>query len=210
MAEAKAFSSQDGMAMRWLLAEGFQIGWISGRDSPATVERAKNLGVTYVYQHHLEKLGPYAEILAKSGATDEQVCYLGDDLPDAPVMKRAGLAIDAVNAYQRSASLKAAIELDVFTAIGAGSSTAAALAKRCKVAERGARILCDYLTIQGFLSKKGDAYGLTPDSAVFLDKRSPAYIGSSVDFLLSDHLTSGFRNLADAVRKGGAASELGS
>ena len=98
MAEAKAFTSQDGMAMRWLLEYGIQIGWISGRDSPATVERAKNLGVTYVYQRHLEKLIPYAEILQKSGLTDQQVCYIGDDLPDAPVMRRAGLAVAVANA----------------------------------------------------------------------------------------------------------------
>jgi len=98
MAETKGFSSQDGMAMRWLMETGIQIGWISGRDSPATVERARNLGVTYVYQNHLEKLGPYAEIKEKSGATDAQVCYIGDDLPDTPIMLRAGFAVAPANA----------------------------------------------------------------------------------------------------------------
>jgi 3-deoxy-D-manno-octulosonate 8-phosphate phosphatase (KDO 8-P phosphatase) len=98
MAETKGFSSQDGMAMRWLLDAGLQIGWISGRDSPATVERARNLGITYVYQNHLEKLGPYSEIKAKSGVTDEQVCYIGDDLPDAPIMLRAGFSVAPANA----------------------------------------------------------------------------------------------------------------
>ncbi len=98
MAETKGFSSQDGMAMRWLMESGMQIGWISGRDSPATVERARNLGITYVYQNHLEKLGPYAEIKAKSGATDAQVCYIGDDLPDTPIMLRAGFAVAPANA----------------------------------------------------------------------------------------------------------------
>jgi 3-deoxy-D-manno-octulosonate 8-phosphate phosphatase (KDO 8-P phosphatase) len=98
MAETKGFSSQDGMAMRWLMETGVQIGWISGRDSPATVERARNLGVTYVYQNFLEKLGPYAEIKEKSGAADAQVCYIGDDLPDTPIMLRAGFAVAPANA----------------------------------------------------------------------------------------------------------------
>ena len=98
MAETKGFGSQDGMAMRWLMETGVQVGWISGRDSPATVERARNLGVTYVYQNFLEKLGPYAEIKEKSGATDAQVCYIGDDLPDTPIMLRAGFAVAPANA----------------------------------------------------------------------------------------------------------------
>ena len=98
MAETKGFSSQDGMAFRWLLGAGVQVGWISGRDSPATVERAQMLGVNYIYQNHLEKLGPYAEIKQKSGATDEQVCYIGDDPPDAPILLRAGFAVAPANA----------------------------------------------------------------------------------------------------------------
>ncbi len=96
--ETKGFSSQDGMSMRWLQSAGIEIGWISGRDSPATVTRAKMLGVKYLYQNHLEKLVPYAEILKQSGATDAEVCYIGDDLPDAPVMLRAGFAVAVENA----------------------------------------------------------------------------------------------------------------
>src|SRR6266478_4567964 len=96
--ETKGFSSQDGMAIRWLEAAGIDVGWISGRDSPATVTRANMLGVKYLYQNHLEKLGPYAEILAQSGCSDAEVCYLGDDLPDAPIMLRAGFAVAPHNA----------------------------------------------------------------------------------------------------------------
>ena len=96
--ETKGFSSQDGMAVRWLIAAGIDMGWISGRDSPATVTRAKMLGVKYLYQGHLEKLIPYAEVLAQSGLKDENVCYLGDDLPDAPIMLRAGFAVSPANA----------------------------------------------------------------------------------------------------------------
>ena len=115
------------------------------------------------------------------------------------------LFFDTVNAYQRSEALKAAIELDIFTAIGAGHETAAAIAAHCQVAERGARILCDYLTVIGFLTKQDSRYQLTPDTAAFLDRRSPAYLGGATEFLLSPMLMEGFQQTAAAVRKGGTA-----
>jgi 2-polyprenyl-3-methyl-5-hydroxy-6-metoxy-1,4-benzoquinol methylase len=110
---------------------------------------------------------------------------------------------DTVNAYQRPAAIKAAVELDLFTTLGEGQRSAAELAPRCEASERGVRILCDYLVIIGFLTKEGGRYGLTPDSAVFLDRRSPAYLGGTLEFLLSPALVGGFDNLAAAVRKGG-------
>jgi len=113
------------------------------------------------------------------------------------------LFFETINAYQRTAAIRAAIELGVFTAIGKGHSTVAAIAAQCKAAERGTRILCDFLTVAGFLTKSGSSYALTPDSAVFLDKSSPAYLGDSMRFLLSPHLTDAFKDLAATVRKGG-------
>ncbi len=113
------------------------------------------------------------------------------------------LFFQTINAYQRSEALKAAIELEVFTAIGEGNSTAADIAKRCNASERGIRILCDFLCIMGFLTKDGDRYSLTPDSAMFLDSRSPAYLGGAIEFIASSDLTDAFKNFADAVRKGG-------
>jgi hypothetical protein len=113
------------------------------------------------------------------------------------------LFFQTINAYQRTEALKAAIELEAFTAIGEGNSTAREIAKRCETSERGMRILCDFLVIMGFLNKEGDRYGLTQDSAIFLDKRSPAYLGGSIDFISSPVLTDGFKNFAEAVRKGG-------
>jgi ubiquinone/menaquinone biosynthesis C-methylase UbiE len=95
--------------------------------------------------------------------------------------------------------------LEIFTAIAEGNQTAADIAKRVSAAERGVRILCDNLCIMGFLTKSGDQYQLTPDSAFFLDKRSRAYIGGAVEFLLTPMLTAGFQSLTDAVRKGGTA-----
>ena len=115
------------------------------------------------------------------------------------------LFFQTVNAHQRTEALKAAVELEVFTAIGEGNQTAADIAKRVSAAERGVRILCDNLCIMGFLTKSGDEYQLTPDSAFFLDKRSRAYIGGAVEFLLTPMLTAGFESLTEAVRKGGTA-----
>src|SRR5829696_2314334 len=85
------------------------------------------------------------------------------------------LFFETINAYQRSAALKGAIDIELFTAVAGGSDTVPALAKRVGAAERGVRILADYLVILGFLTKAGERYALTPDAAVFLDKRSPAY-----------------------------------
>jgi len=119
------------------------------------------------------------------------------------------LFFQTVNAYQRTAAIKAALELDVFTAIGEGARTARELAARCETAERGMRILCDYLVVMGFLTKEGGSYGLTQDSAVFLDRRSQAYMGGVTEFMLSPVLTGGFEDLAAVVRRGTTAMPEG-
>lgn len=103
------------------------------------------------------------------------------------------MVFDTINAYQRTAALRAAIELDLFTAIGSGINSSPALAAHASASERGVRVLCDYLTVIGFLSKAQTEYCLTRDSAVFLDKRSPAYLGGAIGFLLSPSLTSPVR-----------------
>lgn len=114
------------------------------------------------------------------------------------------LFFQTMNAYQQTQALKAAIELEVFTSIGEGNSTAAEIAVRCKTAERGMRILCDFLCIMRFLTKDHNRYSLTPDSAMFLDKRSPAYLGAATEFISTDQLIDNFKNLADVVRNGGS------
>ena len=112
---------------------------------------------------------------------------------------------DTLNAYQQTAALKSGIELDVFTAIGAGLETAAAIAAHCRASERGIRILCDYLTILGFLRKENQRYALSPDAAMFLDRRSPACMASLIGFVSQPYLTENFRDLTAVVRKGGTA-----
>lgn len=119
------------------------------------------------------------------------------------------LFFQTINAYQRTEALKAAVELDVFTAIGEGNTTADKIAQRCDASERGTRILCDFLTIMGFLNKDQKGYSLTQDSAIFLDKRSPAYLGGTIEFMATEKLTGNFKNFAEAVRKGGSTDEEG-
>jgi SAM-dependent methyltransferase len=99
--------------------------------------------------------------------------------------------------------LRGAIELDLFTAIGEGAATAADLAPKIKASERGVRILCDYLAVAGLLTKTGDHYALTPDSATFLDRRSPACMSSAVQFLNAPAMTECYSDIAALVRKGG-------
>jgi hypothetical protein len=78
-----------------------------------------------------------------------------------------------VNSYQLTEAIKSAIELDVFTAVSEGNTTTETIAKHCHATERGMRILCDFLTIHNFMTKRGAAYSLTADSALFLNQRSP-------------------------------------
>jgi 2-polyprenyl-3-methyl-5-hydroxy-6-metoxy-1,4-benzoquinol methylase len=114
-----------------------------------------------------------------------------------------------LTAFQSSAALKAAIELDIFTAIAEGADRASAIAQRVKAAERGVRILCDYLTIQGFLTKTDERFALTQESAIFLDRHSPAYMGTLASFLASEAHKRNFDALAESVRKGGTAVAQG-
>ena len=112
---------------------------------------------------------------------------------------------NTINAYEQTEAMKAAVELELFTAIAEGNNTAETIAKRCKAALRGVRILCDFLTIHGFLRKEGPQYTLAPDSALFLNQHSPAYVGNAIGFLLTPRLREGHARLTEAVRRGGTA-----
>jgi 3-deoxy-D-manno-octulosonate 8-phosphate phosphatase (KDO 8-P phosphatase) len=96
--EVKMFDSQDGIALQWLYQAGIQTGLISGRDSEATRERARSSHMAYCYMGNTEKLPIFQEILAHSGLAAEQIAYIGDDLTDAILMKRVGLAVAVANA----------------------------------------------------------------------------------------------------------------
>ncbi len=113
------------------------------------------------------------------------------------------LIFDTLNGYQRTAALRGAIELDLFTAIAEGNVTAKAISSRIQASEKGTRVLCDFLTVTGFLTKQDNAYGLTQESAAFLNRHSPAYMGSIGKFLGNPELTAAFNDMAAMVRKGG-------
>lgn len=105
--------------------------------------------------------------------------------------------------FHMTAAIKAAIELSIFTQIAKGNKTSPAIASATGSAERGIRILCDTLTVVGFLSKQGNEYALADDSALFLDENSPAYLGNMIDFILSPVQRRGFDDLTNAVKQGG-------
>lgn len=112
------------------------------------------------------------------------------------------LIFETLNAYQRTAALKAAIALDLFTAIGAGAHSVQEIAARCNASERGIRMICDYLVVLGLLTKHQATYGLTPDSAKLLDRRSQSCIASTLGFLALPAMTDAFKDFAAVVRAG--------
>lgn len=106
--------------------------------------------------------------------------------------------------FQQSAAFRAAVDVELFTKIAEGNHTAADIAKACGAAERGIRILADVFTVHGFLTKNGNEYNLTEMAATFLDKDQPTYLGSVVDFIMSEGQMRGFSDLTNAVRNGGS------
>jgi len=113
------------------------------------------------------------------------------------------LFFETVNAFHKTEALKTAIELGLFTAIAQGQQKAEDIAATCNASARGTRILCDFLVVNGFLTKAANRYAMTRDSAVFLDQRSPAYLGSALRFLLLPSTIEDYRHLTEAVRTGG-------
>src|SRR3984957_2735619 len=115
-----------------------------------------------------------------------------------------GIVFDTLQAFQRSVALRGAIDLDLFTAIADGNKSLSAIAAHIKASEKGTRILCDYLTMLGFLVKQGGEYSLTPDSAAFLNRHSPAYMGTMAKFLMNPQIAGLLDDMAGVIRHGGA------
>ncbi|MEN6603458.1 MAG: methyltransferase dimerization domain-containing protein [Bryobacteraceae bacterium] len=112
------------------------------------------------------------------------------------------LVFETLTAYQRTAALRAAIELGLFHALGEGPGDVTSLARACSASERGIRILCDYLTVIGLVAKQDGRYSHTPTSALFLDPRSPNCVASTAKFLGNPDIVQPALNLADIVRDG--------
>lgn len=114
--------------------------------------------------------------------------------------------LDEFRAFERTLALRTAIEMDLFTRIGGGANTIRALSAASGSSERGLRVLCDYLTVQGHLLKRGARYSLTLNARLYLTKASPAYFGSAVKFLASDATVAAFCRLRQTVELGNASS----
>jgi SAM-dependent methyltransferase len=123
-----------------------------------------------------------------------------ENSPEVPL--NPSLVLDMLHAHQRTSALKAAIDLDVFRAIGEGPGDVVSIARHCSASERGIRILCDFLTIHGMLLKEDSRYRHTPTSAAFLDPRSPMSLASIAQFLSNPSLREPYEKLADVVRTG--------
>ena len=120
-----------------------------------------------------------------------------DDGPLTP-----GLVFEMLQAHQRTAALKAAIDLDLFRPIGDGPGDVASVARHCHASERGIRILCDFLVINGVLAKDDGRYRHTATSAAFLDPRSPSCLASIAQFLGNQAMRQPYDHLAEIVRSG--------
>jgi 3-deoxy-D-manno-octulosonate 8-phosphate phosphatase (KDO 8-P phosphatase) len=96
--ETKGFDSQDGIALRWLQTLDIKTGVISGRESPATAGRASQVGMTWVFQGHIEKIPLFEQVVREANVTPDQIAYVGDDLTDVVLFRRAGLGIATANA----------------------------------------------------------------------------------------------------------------
>ena len=100
LVETKAFHSRDGLGFRIAHQAGLKTGFISGRSSPTVEHRAKELGVHFLKQDARAKLEPYQEILKEARLENEDVCYLGDDIVDLPVLTRVGLAVGVAGGHE--------------------------------------------------------------------------------------------------------------
>ncbi len=96
--EIKGFSAYDGAGLKLARAAGLRTGLITGRESSAVAQRARECEIEFVFQGRATKLSAYEEILRATGASDREVAYIGDDLPDLPLLQRAGLAVAVANA----------------------------------------------------------------------------------------------------------------
>lgn len=91
--EIKTFDAHDGQGLALARTAGIRTGVITGRESAALRRRARELDIEFVYEKQPTKTGAYEEILKKTGVAESEVAFLGDDLPDLPVMQRVGLAV---------------------------------------------------------------------------------------------------------------------
>lgn len=91
--ELKGFHIHDGMGIKLLHKAGIEVAIISGKNSEPVARRLQDLQVEHVFLGHTDKLPIYESLKQKLGLPDEQIAYVGDDLPDLPLLRRTGLSI---------------------------------------------------------------------------------------------------------------------
>jgi 3-deoxy-D-manno-octulosonate 8-phosphate phosphatase (KDO 8-P phosphatase) len=91
--EIKTFDAHDGQGLTLAHTAGLRTGCITGRESAALQRRANEMKMEFIYMKQALKMPAYEEILRKAGVSDSAVGYVGDDLPDIPLLRRVGLAI---------------------------------------------------------------------------------------------------------------------
>jgi 3-deoxy-D-manno-octulosonate 8-phosphate phosphatase (KDO 8-P phosphatase) len=104
--EIKNFDAHDGQGLTLANTAGIRTGCITGRESPALLRRANEMKMEFIYMKQPTKIPAYEEILKKAGVPESAVAFVGDDLPDLPVMRRVGLAVavgDAVPEMKKAA-----------------------------------------------------------------------------------------------------------
>jgi 3-deoxy-D-manno-octulosonate 8-phosphate phosphatase (KDO 8-P phosphatase) len=97
--EYKTFNSLDGHGIRMMLENGIEVAVITGRKSGIVEHRMRDLGVTQIYQGYRDKLPAFEKLLQDTGLAPDQIAYIGDDLPDLPVMQRVGFAVAVQSAH---------------------------------------------------------------------------------------------------------------
>lgn len=96
--EYKDFHVHDGLGLKLLQQGGIEVAIITAKHSDIVMKRMSDLGVKYLYQGQADKIPAYDDLKQKLQLKDNEISYMGDDLPDLPVMKRVGLSITAANA----------------------------------------------------------------------------------------------------------------
>ena len=91
--EIKKFDAHDGQGLTLAQTAGLRTGCITGRESSALLRRAHEMRMEFIYMKQPLKMPAYEEILVKAGVSDSAVAFIGDDLPDIPLLRRAGLAV---------------------------------------------------------------------------------------------------------------------
>jgi 3-deoxy-D-manno-octulosonate 8-phosphate phosphatase (KDO 8-P phosphatase) len=119
VAEMKVFNSQDGLGLKLAHVMGIKTGFITGRKSAAVAQRAHELSVDFVYLGQATKIAAFEECMQKAGVREDEVAYMGDDLPDIAPALRSGLAVAVANA---APELKAISHYVTRCAAGEGSA----------------------------------------------------------------------------------------